>query len=66
MATNAGQTVQHLGYFGPFMKAWGEADETTRAEVYATTLDYRAGTITADEEVREVSADLGIPVPTGW
>jgi len=66
MATNAGQTVQHLGYFGPFMRAWGEADQATRDEVYATTVEYRTGAITADEEVREVSADLGIPVPSGW
>lgn len=66
MATNSGQTAAHLGYFAAFMKAWGKADDATRAEVYDATLAYRSGTLTADDEVREVSIDLGIPIPAGW
>ena len=66
MATNSGQTAAHLGYFSAFMKAWGAADEATRAEVFNVTLAYRSGTVTADDEVREVSIDLGIPIPAGW
>jgi hypothetical protein len=63
---NSGQTQQHLGYFGPFMQAWGKATQEVRKEVYDVTLAYRRGTVTADEEVRQVSLDLGIPIPTGW
>ena len=66
MATNSGQTAAHLGYFAAFMKAWGNADEATRAEVFSVTLAYRSGTVSADDEVREVSIDLGIPIPAGW
>ena len=66
MATNSGQTAAHLGYFAAFMKAWGKADEATRAEVVSVTLAYRSGTVSADDEVREVSIDLGIPIPAGW
>lgn len=66
MASNAGQTAQHLGYFGPFMKSWGKADEQTRTDVYDVTLEYRSGAITADEEVRQVSTELAIPIPAGW
>lgn len=66
MATNSGQTATHLGYFAAFMKAWGQADQATRTEVYDVTLAYRSGTLTADQEVREVSLDLGVPIPAGW
>lgn len=66
MATNSGQNPQHLGYFGPFMKSWGQADEQTRTDVYDVTLAYRSGTISADQEVRQVSTELGVPIPQGW
>lgn len=66
MAANSGQTAQHLGYFGPFMKSWGQADEQTQADVHDVTLAYRAGEITADQEVRQVSTELAIPIPAGW
>ena len=55
-----------MGYFAAFMKAWGQATEETRATVYGVTLAYRSGTLSADEEVREVSTDLGIPIPSGY
>jgi hypothetical protein len=66
VTTNAGQTAAHLGYFEAFMKAWGRATPQTRQEVYDVTLAYRSGTVTADQEVREVSQDLAIPTPPGW
>lgn len=66
VAANSGQTAAHLGYFASFMKAWGRVDQVVRDEVYAVTLAYRSGTVTADDEVREVSIDLGIPIPQGW
>ena len=66
MAANAGQTETHLGYFASFMKAWGKASQQTRADVYAVTLAYRSGTLTADDEVRQVSTDLAIPIPPGY
>ena len=66
MTSNSGQTQTNLGYFGPFMAAWGKADEQTRAAVYDLTLAYRSGTLTADQEVRQVSTDLGVPIPQGY
>lgn len=50
----------NLGYFDDFMRAWGAADPATRAQVYAETLDYRAGAIDGQAEVNEVSQSLGI------
>lgn len=55
--------VNRLGYFGPFMLAWGKAAPAVRAQVYAETIDYRAGLIDARTEVVEVSQTLGIPFP---
>ena len=48
------------------MKAWGKATQEVRAEVYGVTLAYRSGTLSADEEVRQVSTDLAIPIPPGY
>lgn len=61
-----GQTVDGLGYFGPFMQAWGKASEQVRAQVYALTQEYERGKLSADAEVRDVSTALGIAIPPGW
>lgn len=55
-----------LGYFGPFMKAWGQASAALRAEVYALTQEYERGQLSADAEVRDVSQALGLAIPPGW
>ena len=59
-------TVDRLGYFDAFMRAWGRLDASGRAQVAATTAAYRAGLIDARTEVEQVSQLLSIPVPAGW
>lgn len=63
MSTSATPIEQRLGYFGPFMAAWGKATPETRERVYSDALAYWRGDLSASAEVSDVSAALGIPVP---
>jgi len=53
----------NLGFFGPFMQAWGRADDRTHAELYIDALAYLGGSETPQEFEGQVSQLLGIPVP---
>lgn len=53
----------NLGYFGPFMHAYGQADDATRAALYADTEAYRYGREPAPTLYGQVSQLLGVPTP---
>lgn len=55
----------NLGYFGPFMAAYGRADYPTRAELYRDTQAYSGGIETAQTLYLQVSQLLGVAAPTG-
>lgn len=61
---NSVQLQQRLGYFGPFMQAWGVAPAQTHDAVYAESLLYQAHLVAPDVFVADVSHALGIPTPT--
>lgn len=52
----------NLGFFGPFMQAYGRADQPTRAELYRDTQAYTYGRETDAELYAQVSALLGVQV----
>ena len=54
--------AQNLGYFGRFMKAYGQADYPTRAELYRDTQAYQYGAETATDLYGQVAALLGVTV----
>lgn len=54
----------NLGFFGPFMQAYGRADYPTRAELYRDTSAYQYGVEISDTLYRQVYALLGVPVPS--
>lgn len=63
MTLTAAEREANLGYFGPFMAAWGEASPTTRADVYMDALAYWRGDLTPQQEIDAVGAALGVPAP---
>lgn len=63
MATNTATLQRNLGYFGPFMRAYGAADQPTRAELYRDTAGYQAGNETATLLYRQVTELLGVQTP---
>lgn len=54
----------NLGWFLPFMQAFGGATVDTRAELYAETLQYEAKALPAAEYVADVADALDLPVPS--
>ena len=53
----------NLGFFGPFMKAYGRADYPTRATLYMDTQAYSYGRETAVQLYAQVTQLLGVSVP---
>lgn len=60
---SAAQRVANLGYFAGFMRAYGRADYTTRAELWRDAQAYSYGAETADALIVQVSQLLGVSVP---
>jgi hypothetical protein len=59
-------TVNHernLGYFEGFMKGYGRADDSTRAQLYMDTQAYSYGAESAGTLYQQVSQLLGVSVP---
>jgi len=55
---------RNLGFFEGFMKAYGRADTTTRAELYRDTQAYSYGAETAGTLYGQVAQLLGVGVPS--
>ncbi len=56
---------RQLGYFGPFMAAYGRASAETRQEVAAVAGLWLAGLLPGPRMIVRVSRLLGIPAFTG-
>lgn len=63
MTTTPDQLRRNLGYFGPFMQAYGRADVPTRAELYRDTLAYSGGRETDVQLYGQVATLLGVQTP---
>lgn len=57
------QREANLGYFGPFMSAWGKADTPTRSTFYNDTQAYRYGRESAYDLYVQAQQLLGLPLP---
>lgn len=53
----------NLGYFGPFMRAYGGAAPQARVELYMDTQAYRFGRESAAELYGQVTQLLGLQTP---
>lgn len=62
MAT-AAELERRLGFFGPFMDAWGRAGPDQRAALLDSCRRFEAGQIPGVELEGDVSRILGIGVP---
>lgn len=63
MTTASEQLRRNLGYFGPFMQAYGRADYPTRAELYRDTRAYSGGVETTAQLYAQVTTLLGVQTP---
>lgn len=52
-----------LGYFVPFMQAWGDADYPTRQQVEVSAEAYEAQLITGAALIQRVDDLLGLAIP---
>lgn len=52
-----------LGWFVPFMNAWGRADEPTRKQVEATVQAYAERLITGETLSERIAGLLGLAIP---
>lgn len=64
MAASPLVALRNLGWFALFMRGYGLADQSTRDELYADTLDYRAGRESGDALEVQASTLLRIPLPS--
>jgi hypothetical protein len=62
MATEARRGAR-LGWFVPFMQAWGDADEATQAQIESAVQSRALGLITAETLSERVAALLGLTLP---
>jgi hypothetical protein len=54
-----------LGWFVPFMNAWGRADAQTHAEVEVAVQSYALRLITGETLAERVAGLLGLTIPAG-
>lgn len=63
MAIAGSPRQANLGFFGPFMRAWGAASPEARISLYLDALAYEGGREPASELLQQTSELLGIPIP---